>query len=140
MSPRRLALLAVVALGGVACGERRSPGDCPPESRPAFLLRVRAASGDLPPDTVLEVRHGGGLETLVLGRPSTSRVVFCSTEEEAGALHDLSCELWTAGAVEVRVEADGLPPVERALAAELDECGATRTVSAELVVGDADAG
>lgn len=79
-----IAWLGVLSVSGAACG----PGKRPPEGcdEPTFRLVLRAESGPLPPDTLLNVRYGSNQEgePYTLGKPARKQAVFCDEDTSVG--------------------------------------------------------
>jgi hypothetical protein len=116
--------------------------DC--TAKAAFHLSVRAHSGELPADTRLTVKYGGGEETYSLADlKHDEEAVLCDAEGadagDGGKVSRLVCALWTQGVATVTLEASGYDDVERTLEAEAkNDC--IQTVPVELVLGDEDGG
>ncbi len=132
----------VVALALSACSTDPRP-ECP--LKPAFQLSLSASEGPLPPDTVLRVKYGGGLEEYRLNDlVHTQEVVFCQHRLDGGLpaeagvpVDELYCEMWTQGAATVTVEATGYPDLEQKIEAQAkDRCILTVDVSLRLDLGD----
>jgi hypothetical protein len=139
---RRFALigLSVVALVATivvaACSTKNNQQCAAPSSHPAFHLTVRAPGGKpLPAQLVLTIKYGSGEEIYDAEHPNqTPQVVFCKQVQEGGSpeggaadasnnAEEIVCDLWTDGAANVKIEAEGYPKMERDLSAEVDECG-----------------
>ena len=140
---RAISFCSVVfgALGATACGpDDPAPTDCPAGSVPAFMLTISTIEGALPPDTLVSVRYGGGVEEYSLQvPPSAPEVVFCGPTEvdagtrDAGATRSLTCELWTNGPTQISVTASGFEDLQEDLAVQFNSCGIeTRKVSLVL--------
>ena len=110
-------------------------GGCPPQGPPAplFTLKVTAMRGPLPEDTTLRVRWSAGDEPeFVLGQPDTWMTleqgsnVVCQVPHDAGPPTDMTelvCELWTSGATEIDLTAQGYLPHNQTLTPKtIDEC------------------
>jgi hypothetical protein len=157
-----LSLIALaLAVSLAACGTADPPGEalCP-GPRPAFALLVEAADKrPLPEDTTILVVYGGSAEERFhLKAPSgTPDVVFCGVvpggaDPDGGVIDAgqggptevtaVSCQLWTDGAANVTVQAEGLATVKRTLEAKTDRCGITTTPTTISLVppGEKDGG
>lgn len=114
-----------------ACSAQNSPPDCP-GPHPAFRLQISSEGGqELPMNTTLTIKYGGnGEESFRLGAPHSPQALFCSivsTEDHPGT-SSFTCELWTDGAAQVKVEAGGFQAYEKQLSAATDECGIVTTL------------
>lgn len=122
-------MLAIFATG---CPDDPSVRDeC--DRKPDFFLTVSAEDGTLPADLSLDIKYGGGDETLEWSRNLKGQIVFCAavaTEFGAGAggasesksYSSLECELWTDGPATVTATAKGFEPIERDLRVDAEEC------------------
>jgi hypothetical protein len=126
-------LLAIFATG---CPDDPSVRDeC--DRQPDFFLTIRAEEGALPADLSLDIRYGGGEETLEWSRNLKGQIVFCDAiAPELGAggsagghggsasrgYGSLECELWTDGPATVTATAKGFEPIERDLRVDAEEC------------------
>ena len=134
-------------------GTSQGMGGChtgPPD--PLFTLKVRQMSADpLPTDTAVTVNWSAGEELFALNDMQTWKTLEDGTNVEckvdrAGPvpqdLTELECELWTNGATEVTVAADGFVTViETYQPMEIEGCmePVPQTVEVEMVL-DLDAG
>lgn len=133
-------LLAACLLGWLlACSPSNDPPLTCPGPRPAFQLKVQTFDGrPLPPQTRLVVEYGGsGEESFQLGAPNGSpQVVFCQPSQQGAAgasgaagaggaspLAELRCDLWTDGAANVIVEAEGFATFRQTFPAKTSDCG-----------------
>lgn len=134
-----------LVLGGCSSDDAGSERCPPAHSHPTFRLRVRAATGPLPPDVRITVKYGSGVEEFdATSPPVDPQAVFCQFERsDSDALEGghrrgdrpqaVLCELWTDGAARVHVRASGYEDIERDLVPETDRCGLVLTVE-ELVL------
>lgn len=81
---------------------------------------LRAESGTVPEDLVLEVRYGGGVEEYRRTDPATPRIVFCEDSVDGG-FDAVRCDLWTNGAASITVTGSGLSTMRRDLSATFDD-------------------
>ena len=149
--------LAILPLGLVASGcEDTAPnnpdagsgnggaGGCPVAPEPQFQLSIRsAASGPVPPDTRLTVAWSAGNQVFDLGDTSTWKSleegnVVCGVEKDAGPPDDLPtlvCQLWTTGATDIEVTANGYQSLQRTLQpAQLEDCDTVPSSEVEVVL------
>jgi hypothetical protein len=146
---RRAESLALVALL-VACGPDDNGRDgC--RLKPTFVVTIAPKTGTLPPDTRVDFEYGGGNETFQLGVTHLPEVVFCETHPtpsdtdddmagRAGAggagetveVTDIVCKLWTGGATDVQVIAEGFEKIEDyTLRTDRKLCTVTETIELE---------
>lgn len=123
-------------------------GGCPDNAlpEPLFTITVRTEDGaPLPPDTALRVRWSAGEEPVfALDDASTWLTlednvnVECDVDRDQPPptdLHELACELWTAGATEVEVSATGYVPRTQTLAPrQVDGCEEPVPSDVELIL------
>ncbi len=160
--------LSALGLSALGCSEDHSPVKQPcPRDVPAFRVQLVAPGGNIPANTKLQVTFGGsGREHYSVERGNgDNKTVCCRPGEvlsgdypavkcddsggsgsEAGAgVAAIHCEMWTDGAAEVEVEADGYSLLEETLTAELSDdeqlegCSmlTTKDVEISLLRGDA---
>lgn len=147
---RRTGLLAAAlcstALLAAACSEDGGPDSKQCKVVPAFRLNLRAASGPLPPDTMLEVKYGAGVESYRLDQGDTGQEnVLCHTDAPDGGdagkdVSQIDCELWTQGAAKVTLTATGYDTIVKDLGAKEDPDKCLETVTVTIILGDLDAG
>jgi hypothetical protein len=106
--------------GGGGGGE----GGCPAQPKPLYTVTITTPGKPVPPDTTLHVVWSAGEETFALDNPSTWKTlddginVVCAVQRDAGPptdLDELVCQLWTTGATEVEVTANGYMEHEETL-------------------------
>lgn len=108
LRPRGLFVGLVAPLALVACkvGDQ-DPPHCENELVASFHVTLRALDGDLPQNTRVFVKHGGGEETYELSAVAHhSQVVFCTSvvDRDAGSGSDSSADAGSDSGV-----ADGAP-------------------------------
>lgn len=150
----------LVAAVSVGCSSSHPQNTTCPRPQPAFRVVITAQNGPLPPDTVVTVKSGSGVESYALAAPPKQpKTVFCNpfagdagdaaadadppdastSARDAGNIDALLCLLWTNGAADVTIQGSGYPPLTETLDAQQDSCGIT-TVDEALVLGATDAG
>jgi len=131
-----LAGLALAAVASSACipsdptgtgggGMDAGPDDCPTGPEAMLNLTIKAASGPVPFDTVLQVSWSAGQEPpFDLDDPATwgtlddGANVVCDVDPSASPplmLDALVCHLWTSGVTQVDVTAVGYDPYDGTL-------------------------
>lgn len=133
-------------------GGAHGAGGCPTGPVALYTVHVTAEDGPVPTDTKLRVRWSAAEEPeFDLADPETWKSVEdgsnvdCNLPPDATppvTLEELVCELWTSGATDVEVLADGYLTVEETLTpAEMDECEVPVPSDVELELSrDHDAG
>ena len=142
-----LAAACALVVGALGCSEDVKPRGCP--ARAAFHVSVRAVDGPLPRETTIDVEHGGGSEKYSIDAAGIKNEILVCEEvhaaepdaSDAGSSEsevvEISCDLWTQGATDVRVTAPGYPEIEKQLAVETDD-GCITTLSVELTLDPCD--
>jgi len=123
-----LGSLLVISLLLGACGDESPPtsssgqggaagdGGCPMTPLPMFTVTISTEEGTVPPDTSLTVTWSEGQEPIFqLNQPSTWSIseeanVVCDVDPSQPPPTDLTalvCRLWTSGATEIEVKAEG---------------------------------
>jgi hypothetical protein len=126
--------LSLVPLMMLYAGCEPEPAPTCPGPSPAFRVQVKAEGGGLlAPDTKIAVRYGGnGEETFQTNAPEPSpQVLFCAlipVGTTADKLEGVSCQLWTDGAAELKIEGTGFETYDRSLGATRGECGIETTL------------
>jgi hypothetical protein len=143
----------------MGCSSGRAQSQPCPRAVAAFRLELTAVDGELPSNTVLEVRYGGQQSgSYSLSRPTlTNEDVCCRSAEvtrpplpevrcgapplDGSTAHTraILCELWTNGLAELKVTAQGYPRLDRVLQSRLasERCGVeTVDVEVQLTHGD----
>lgn len=150
-------LLVATTLGVESCKRSGPPGPsgdagaggeggCPvhlPE--PQFVLEIRAEEGPVPKDTRVTAQWSAGDEPpFVLSDPTTWKTLddsvnlVCFVDRTKPPPEDLSvlvCELWTSGAVNLFVEAEGYSLHEETLMPAMNElCGEPMSTTLPIVL------
>ncbi len=130
---------------------------------PAFRFAATAVQTPLPDDLRVDVEFGGAQsESYTLGETRVGEVACCVTvaavedaptnipcgttvsQDAAVAPNVIVCDLWTNGAVNLRVGLEDRVLVEQTLQAKLvneeSNCGQFQTLPAQWVLGESDAG
>ena len=119
--PAGCKVTAQATSGQTGAGGAGGDGGGCPMGPPEALFTITVTSEDderiLPPDTTVTVRWSAGEEpAFVLGDPATWKTLedgsnlVCDVDHDQPAptdLTELHCELWTAGATEVEIQAEG---------------------------------
>lgn len=97
-------------------GGAKSDAGCPMTPMPMFTVTISTEAGTVPPDTSLTVTWSEGQEpTFKLNDPTTwsstdEANVVCEVDPSLPPPTDLAalvCRLWTSGATEIEIKADG---------------------------------
>lgn len=146
---------AFIALAS-GCSESPDP-EVHCDAHPAFVVLVTVPTGTLPQNTTITITFGGsGTETFGLVGDGPHKALFCdwalrdgtkipkpdaATDGAAPLPEALSCELWTGGAANITIAADGYQPiVNMQLEAKNDASCGFKTVNETLPLAPIEAG
>lgn len=114
-------------------GGAASDGGCPMTPMPMFTVTIAAEEGTVPPDTSLTVTWSEGQEPIFrLNDPTTwssadgEANVVCEVDPSLPPPTDLAvlvCRLWTSGATEIEIKAEGYSRyIETLVPMQSEEC------------------